>query len=243
MNNKTQKIKNATRKARKQNNKQVIKNILLFPVRVLKAIWNWLRSIDVVGMINLTLLVAIIVLFSSLISNFISCKKCDKKISGVKQSEIVMMQKQPAVDNRRVLKRKYNNTVLPVKSVKINENTNIRPQIRTVGVSKPQFVRELSLPAKELPKQTLNGDVIVDINPSSPILSNGVKVNGNLYIQNMRKYTIPCEAKINGHLFIRNVSKVQFCGKFTVNGNIYVNHQSSFGPIPEDALINGQIIL
>ena len=89
----------------------------------------------------------------------------------------------------------------------------------------------------------MNGDIIVDINPSSPILSNGVKVNGNLYIQNMRKYTIPCEAKINGHLFIRNVNKVRFCGKFTVNGNIYVNRESSFGAIPEDATIKGQIIL
>ena len=154
MNNKAQKMKNATRKARKQNNKQVMKNILLFPVRVLKAIWNWLKSIDVVGMINLTLLVAIIVLFSSLISGFISCKKCDKKASVSK--EIVMTQKQPAVDNRRVLKRKFS-TVLPVKPVKIDENTNIRPQIRTIGVSKPQIVRELSLPANELPKQTLRG--------------------------------------------------------------------------------------
>lgn len=242
MNNKAQKMKKASINARKQNKKQVIKNILLFPVRVLGAIWNWLKSIDVVGMINLTLLVAIIVLFSSLISDFICCKKCDKKASAAKKSEIVMTQKQPALDKSRILKRKFS-TVLPVKPVKISKDTSIRPQIRTIGVKKPEIIRELSLPANELPKQTLSGDVIVDVNPSSPILSNGVKVNGNLYIQNMRKYTIPCDAKISGHLFIRNVNKVKFCGKFTVNGNIYVNRESSFGPLPEGAMVNGQIIL
>lgn len=242
MNKKAQKMKNATRKARNQNSKQVLKKILLFPFRVLGAIWNWLKSIDIVGMINLTLLVAIIILFSSLISDFVNCKKCSKKVSVEKQPEIVMTQKQPKLENRRLMQRKFS-TVLPVKPVKVDDKTQIRPQIKTVGVAKPEIVRELSLPAKELPEQNLAGDVIVDIKPSSPVLSNGVKVNGNLYIQNMRKYTIPCDAKINGHLFIRNVNKVNFCGKFTVNGNIYVNRQSSFGPIPEDAKINGQIIL
>ena len=75
------------------------------------------------------------------------------------------------------------------------------------------------------------------------MLSNGVKVNGNLYIQNMRKYTLPCDAKINGHLIIRNVNKLSFCGGFTVNGNIYVNRESAFGPIPDNTRIRGKIIL
>ena len=94
-----------------------------------------------------------------------------------------------------------------------------------------------------MPQQVLAGDVIVERAPNSPILSNGAKIDGNLFIQNMHKYTMPCDVKINGHLFIRNVQKVNFCGKFKVNGNVYVNRESSFGPFPEGTKINGQIIL
>jgi len=78
MNKKTQKIKKATRKTRWGNFKKWCKKVILFPIRAIKwlwrlicricrAIWNWLKSIDIIGMINLTLLVAIIVLFLSLI--------------------------------------------------------------------------------------------------------------------------------------------------------------------------------
>lgn len=248
-NKKSVKMKNASRKARKQTIKNWFKKILSYPVRAIKwlwrllcricrAIWNWLKSIDIVGMINLTLLVAIIVLFLSLITDVVRCNKCDR-VSNVNKSNVVMTQKAQSVDNRRVVARKYP-TTLPVK---MDKQTNITPKIRTVGVKKPEIIRELSTPSNELTEQTLAGDVIVERHPSSPVLSNGVKVNGNLYIQNMNKYTIPCDAKINGHLFIRNVNKVNFCGKFKVNGNVYVNRESSFGPIPEGVKINGQIIL
>ena len=248
--NKSQKMKRATKNTRKQNIKQWFKKIISYPIRAIKwlwnllcrvcrAIWNWLKSIDIVGMINLTLLVAIIVLFLSLISDFVRCNKCNKAIASNNKSDVTMVQKSNAVDNRRVVKRKYS-TVLPVK---VDSETNITPKIRTIGVAKPEIVRELSVPANELPQQTLSGDVIVERHPGAPVLSNGVKVNGNLYIQNMNKYTIPCDAKINGHLFIRNVHKVNFCGKFKVNGNVYVNRESSFGPLPAGTKINGQIIL
>ena len=248
--NKQQNIKRAVKNTRRKTLKQKIKNIITFPWRLIKAIWrflcrvcralwNWLKSIDVVGMINLTLLVVIIVLFTSLIANFICCNRCASNRNN-NNDDVVMVQKAKSnVDKRKVVQRRFN-TNLPIKA---DEKTNIKPKIKTVGVAKPQVVKELSLPADKLPQQVLSGDVIVDSYPSSPILSNGVKINGNLFVQNMRKYVIPCDAKINGHLIIRNVNKVYFCGKFTVNGNIYVNRESSFGAIPSDAKINGQIIL
>ncbi len=246
--NKSQKIKKAARNTRKQNIKQWFKKVLSYPVRAIKwlwnllcrvcrAIWNWLKSINIVGMINLTLLVAIIVLFLSLITDFVRCNKCEKSANANK-SNVVMMQKENN-DNRRVVQRKFS-TTLPVK---MDNQTNITPKIRTIGVKKPEVIRELSTPSNELPQQTLSGEVIVERGSNAPVLSNGVKVNGNLYIQNMNKYTIPCDAKINGHLFIRNVNKVNFCGKFKVNGNVYVNRESSFGPLPAGTKINGQIIL
>ena len=252
--NKTQKMKEATNKARDRHDDLILEKIILFPWRVIKAlwrlicricraVWNWLKSIDVVGMINLTLLVIIIVLFSALINNFVCCNKraalnADCANSTGKNITATTTQKNP-VEKRKVVKRTFK-TTLPLKA---DPQTNIKPKIKTVGVKKPEIVKELSFPAEELPQQNLSGDVIVDLMPSSPVLSNGVKIDGNLFVQNMRKYTLPCGAKINGHLFVRNVDKLSFCGEFTVNGNIYVNRQSSFGPLPSGARVRGQIIL
>lgn len=241
---KSNKLNRAARKTRWQNFKYALKRIITFPWRVCCAIWRWLKSIDVVGMINLTLLVVIILLFLSLIVDFVRYRKCPigtNTNSNNNQVEqvIVDSKNESVVGNRKVIKRSFN-TILPLKA---DKQTGIVPKIKTIGVEKPRIAKELSFPAEELPQQKMSGDVIVDINPKSPVLSNGVKINGNLIIQNMRKYTLPCGTKINGHLFIRNVERLQFCGAFTVNGNIYVNRQSSFGALPKGTKINGQIIL
>jgi len=251
--NKVQKMKTATRNTRKRNIKQWLKRAVSFPwelckkawrfiCRVCSAIWNWVKSIDIVGMVNLTLLVAIIVLFTGLIHNFTRYDNASvATVTKANKNVVVANAKSANADNRKVVQRKYKiNTALPLK---VNAQTNIKPQIKTVGVKKPVIVKEISLPSKDLPKQRLMGDVIVDMYPSAPVLSNGVKIDGNLFIQNMRKYTLPCDAKIRGNLFIRNVNKLNFCGKFTVQGNVYVNPYSSFGPIPHDAHIMGQVIL
>ncbi len=254
--NKTQKMKKATRNTRKQNKKQWVKKIILFLwnvckkvcswvvaackfvwrllCRICSAIWNWLKSIDIIGMINLTLLVAIIVLFSSLIADFVYCNRCPKTTAN--KANIVAVSKK--ADKRKVVQRKFN-TNLPVK---VDLNTGIKPKIQTIGLKKPQVIRELSVPASELKPQNLSGDVIIDIKPT-PVLQNGVYINGNLFIQNMNKYTLPCGATINGNLFIRNVARLNFCGAFTVKGNIYVNRGSSFGAIPDNTRIDGNIIL
>ncbi len=243
--NKPQKMRKATRSAHMRNIKQTVKKIILFPwelskkvwrfvCRICKAIWNWLKSIDIVGMINLTLLVAIIVLFTSLIINFTQCKQ-PVNVANNNKTQIV--------DTRKVVQRNTAKKSFPALPVQTNAKTGIKPQIKTIGVKKPVIIKNISLPAKMLPKQNLTGDIIVDLYPSAPVLSNGVKIDGNLFLQNMRKYTLPCGTKIEGNLFIRNVDKLSFCGAFTVKGNIYVNPRSSFGPIPSNARVGGQVIL
>ena len=251
--NKSQKMKMAARKNRKKTFWGVVKNIILFPWRVIKAIWrlivricrafwNWLKSINVVGMINLTLLVAIIVLFACLISNVVCCNKslhvAKKNGNVVVTNDSYVSRKR--TDNRKVVNRENTKTVLPVK---VDSQSGITPKIKVVGVKKPIVDENLSKPASELPKQNLYGDVIVDMYPGAPVLSNGVNINGNLFVQNMRKYTLPCDAKISGHLYVRNVQKLVFCGPFEVRGNIYVTRQSSFGPIPRNAYVGGQLML
>ena len=242
--NKTQKTAYNTRKTGKTTWKKRIVQILTWPFRMCRKLWNWLKSIDIIGMINLTLLVVIIILFSVLIIDFVRYNRYVRSGAANRYgqsgeiSAVADKKQSKDIDSRKVTNRTFK-TTLPIRA---DKQTNIKPKIRTIGVDKPEVVKELSLPANELPKQVLSGDVIVDNYPSSPVLSNGVKINGNLIIQNTRKYTIPCDAKINGHLFIRN-ARVNFCGKFTVNGNIYVTRGSAFGAIPENAKVNGQIIL
>jgi hypothetical protein len=67
-------------------------------------------------------------------------------------------------------------------------------------------------------------------------------INGDLYLQNMSKYTLPCGVRVNGNLFLRNVRLMKFCGGFEVKGNIYVSSNSSFGPIPRNAYLGGQVV-
>ena len=198
-------------------------------------------------MINLTLLVAIMVLCSSLVNDYIRSDKFYTAATAaqVNKNNVVTVannnktQKVPVNNqNRKVVKRKFK-TTLPIVA---DKETGIKPQIKVVGVKKPMIVKELSFPANELPKQNLGGDIIIDTFKDAYVLSNGVKINGNLFIQNMRKYTLPCDAEIDGNLFIRNVDLLKFCGGFTVKGNIYVNRQSGFGPIPNNAKVIGQII-
>ncbi len=231
---KSLKMKKAARNTRAQNIKRIAKKIILFPwelckklwrfiCRICKAFWNWLKSIDIIGMINLTLLVAIIVLFMGLILNFRQCNNNNQITSNKPQ----------ITDTRKVVQRK-----LP--ALKSKPMTSKKTQIQITNESAD--VKTISLPARKLPKQNFMGDVIVDLYPSSPVLLNGVRIKGNLFIQNMRKYTLPCDAKIDGNLFIRNVEKLDFCGSFTVRGNIYVTRESGFGPIPNAARVNGQII-
>ncbi len=227
---KSLKMKKAARNNRMHNFKQCIKKVVMFPwnlckavwrfiVRICKTLWNWLKSIDIVGMVNLTLLVAIIVLFTGLILDISKDKPSIFYNSAYAELN--------ARDNRKVVQRKPN--------LKANSQSNVQ-------ITNASF-KKVPASIKNKTTQKLYGDIIVDNYPSTAILSNGVQIDGNLFIQNMRKYTLPCNTKIRGNMFIRNVGQLNFCGDFKIMGNIYVTPESSFGPIPHGARISGQVIL
>ena len=120
-------------------------------------------------------------------------------------------------------------------------NKKIEPAINVVPVQKSdvQVVKQQTATVKN----RFWGDVIIDSRGAGAMLQNGAQVNGNLYLQNMRKYTLPCDIRINGNLFLRDVNMLQFCGDFVVTGNIYVSPRSSFGPIPKTARVGGHVVL
>jgi len=235
---KTKKIKMATNKINKEAKKifwfNLFNNCYKFICNFISWVWKWIKTLDVVGLVNLMLLVVIIVLCVSLIVDLSNNNKIVYK-NNIETS---------FVDNKNTNKLiNYNTPKIPALPIAINTKTNLKPQIKTVGVKKPVIVNSGVHKTKKSENQFLYGDVIIDTVKSTTMLPNGVNIEGNLFVQNMAKYTLPCGVNIKGNLFVRNVSKLYFCGDFTVSGNVYVNRYSSFGPIPKKSRIGGHVIL
>ena len=209
-------------------------NIISWPfraiARLVKNIWQWIRCIDLIGLVNLTLLVAIIVLFSMLIIDMCGCRKKTVVLVAAESTQVNVSEKsdvteKPIITQVRITDEKFEKPItLPLK--KIVNNGIKSDKIKTAQK-----------------KQELYGPVIVDGEYPETRLSANASVKGNVYLQNMRRYTLPCDIRIEGDLFLRNVDMLKFCGDFVVTGNIYVSKKSSFGPIPRTARLGGQVIL
>lgn len=202
-----------------------------------RRIWACIRNIDLIGLVNLTLLISIIVLFSMLIIDILNSRKDPVVIVA---EPVPVVTTTPAIPDtpaptRRVIPRRPN---LPITRNTQTRKFNAEP-VQVVPVKK------CAVCANQVARRgkKLYGDVIVDNRDMATVLTADTQIQGNLYLQNMRKYTLPCNIKINGNLFLRDVGMLQFCGDFTVTGNIYVSPRSSFGPIPRTARLGGQVIL
>lgn len=216
------------KKSKKQNS--VLKrlwNIVCWPFRQIvkfcRWVWNWLCEINVIGLVNTTLLVSIIVLFSMLILDFTKCNKAPVVIVADPVPVTV-----PVAETDTA-------PVLPVINNEVTEPVNVVPVKKSeVVIAKKQIAKQ---------ENKFLGDVVIDSRGAGKLLQNQSQINGNLYLQNMHKYTLPCDVKINGNLFLRDIGLLQFCGDFVVTGNIYVSPRSSFGPIPKTARVGGYVVL
>ncbi|MDR2770151.1 MAG: hypothetical protein LBB08_01740, partial [Rickettsiales bacterium] len=90
-----------------------------------------------------------------------------------------------------------------------------KKQIRRVAAAKP------------VKRQKFGSDVVMDGSDSNVNLHGLADIRGNLYLQNMRAYRLPCGIRISGSLYLRNVGLLKFCdsefGSFKIGGNIYVS--------------------
>lgn len=234
--------KSPAKKSTKGNFLKRVWNIICWPFRMIargaKWFWNWLCSINVVGAVNLALLAAIIILFSMLIIDF---TKCNRAQTIVVRSDIVQTPVLPT-EKRNVVAR-------PVKPVTNTLPMAYNPQTRET-INEPIVAAPVK-PCPGLVKQIaqvetenkIMGDAVIDGRSAATTIKHNTKVQGNLYLQNMRKYTLPCGVRINGNLFLRDIGMLQFCGEFTVTGNIYVSPRSSFGPLPATARLGGYVVL
>ena len=229
--------KSKTKNTRKSNARSSfwgrVWNIICWPVRKVAALcrrfWNWVCKIDLIGLTNITLLVAIIALFSMLIIDVVGCNR--KQVVVVAESVPVTAPEQITITEESAKKP----ITLPIAKNEAQKTVNVVPVKKAeVAIAKKQTARQGA---------KLMGDVVIDSRGAGAILQTGIQVNGNLYLQNMRKYTLPCDIRINGNLFLRDVNMLQFCGDFVVTGNIYVSPRSSFGPIPKTARVGGHVVL
>lgn len=195
-----------------------------------RLLWKWLCGINVIGLVNLTLLAAIIILFSMLIIDVVGCRKQVVVVAPQTTTQTVSTEKR-TVKPRPTLPMRVDAKT----NKRIDGSVNVVPvKVADVEVAKKQYA---------ITENKFWGDVIVDSRASGAMLKNKTQVNGNLYLQNMRKYVLPCDVEINGNLFLRDVNMLQFCGDFVVTGNIYVSPRSSFGPIPKTARVGGHVVL
>lgn len=220
--------KKTVKKASVKKNRKSIKEIVKIPFKkmksLLKRFWAWVRCIDLIGLVNITLLSAIIVLFSMLILDILSFNNTPKEVPSASSKPIAV---EAIVETPSLPIQKDENNKFVQKPIKVVKTTTCKVTIRqTAKVNKNMY-----------------GDVIIDSRNSATILEESSTIKGNLFLQNMRKYTLPCGTRIEGNLFLRDVNMLNFCGDFTVTGNIYVSPKSSFGPLPRTARIGGQVII
>lgn len=204
-------------------------------VWAMRGIWAWICGINLIGLINLALLVAIIVLCSLLIIGILNNRKSvffnnatANNINRVPVETTNRSDKDGAVTS---------NTEIPL-PVRRDARGNMQKPINAVP-TKP--CNDVTL--RPQGDGNIYGDVVIESRGEAIMLKPGAHIRGNLYLQRMRKYVLPCGVVIEGNLFLRDVNMLQFCGPFTVTGNIYVSPRSSFGPLPYNARLGGQVIL
>lgn len=195
-------------------------NIVCWPFKMLARLWRWICEIELVGLINTTLLIAIIVMCSMLIIDLVQSR----------HPRVIVVPKHQSTQIKTP-----RNTVLPIKR---DTNGNL-------ASGRINVVPATGNPTSQVAVNngTMYGDVIIESRNDATLLRTGTTIKGNLFLQNMHKYVLPCDIQIDGNLFLRDLNRLEFCGKFTITGNIYVNPRSSFGPVPGNARLGGQVIL
>ncbi|MDR1026873.1 MAG: hypothetical protein LBL46_00450 [Rickettsiales bacterium] len=135
--------------------------------------------------------------------------------------------------NAKIIREKNASMKKIPAAVKAKKNILTLPLKTTIAASRQGAPRQTS---------RIAGDIVIDGHGRAVILKGVSEIDGNLFLQNMRRYTLPCGLRVTGNLSLRDVRLLKFCGPFSVGGNIYVSRDSAFGPLPKDATLGGQVI-
>lgn len=200
------------------------------------AAWKWMRGLDKLVYFNIVLLALVCVLLFVMLGNV-------KERDAVDSVGYTVTERTQVMDLAASAERPNRPTVV----VSRNSIPMIEQHRQKARAKQVTAEQKITLPLRQVRvasvnRRTVDGNIVIDGRGRNVAMPSMATINGNLYLQNLRNYTLPCGTKINGHLFLRDVSLLKFCGCFDVRGNIYVSSNSSFGPIPKDAILGGQVI-
>lgn len=232
-------------------------------IRIPRAIWNWLRRLDIAALTNIALMLLIIILFSILICQVLNLRGKGSSAPKTTSTDTVVVAPTPTpviVPVKTDAPKPTKVTVdVPAKVtfdkdsdeliIKLPLKKTVTPAVESGIIYTPASAKATAdKPAPAKVKKPLVadvqpvGDTVIDFARAPSKIASGTTVRGSLFLQNARFYTLPCGVVIEGDLYLRNMGLVRFCGEFTVRGNIYVSSNSTFGPIPGNARLGGQVI-
>ncbi|MDR1071021.1 MAG: hypothetical protein LBL21_00030 [Rickettsiales bacterium] len=233
-------LSNATHALQKKPN--LIVRAWRWTKRQAAAFWRYLRGLDKLAFFNIALLMLVCAMLFVMFGQVSSKTKKTAVRSAAPQ--YAAAGKARAADGREKRVRRPERPTLVVAR-------NGAPMIasETLVPRRPKNVwgQNISLPIRRnapavAKKKSVPGTLMIDGHGRKANLSPMTTVGGDLILQNMRAFTLPCGVRINGNLMLRNVKLLKFCGCFDIAGNIYVSSDSSFGPIPKNAYLGGQVI-
>lgn len=207
------------------------------------AIKNWIKGGGVGGLTTMLLLCSIIVLFTILVINIWDVRESNRGAGGshLFNNAAADASAQPAIATRGTDDAIQKTTVTA--DVTIDQATDEMTITLPLRRAYPKRTADTESGNVVYLDGGRNGDIIIDgRDPNGNRLGSMTTIRGNVFLQNMHTYALPCGIKIDGNLLIRNVGMLRFCGCFEVTGNIYVSSKSSFGPMPYGSRLGGQII-
>ncbi|MDR3208352.1 MAG: hypothetical protein LBT45_00720 [Rickettsiales bacterium] len=199
------------------------------------AFWRYLRGLDKLVFFNIALLLLVCMMLFIMFGQVSKAKKTAPRRAPAPQH---VSTGRPAY-GRDGRVRRFERPMLVV-------SRNSEP-METLVPRRPRIVwqKNITLPLRrEAPvvRKTVSGTLMIDGRGRKEKLPSMTTINGDLVLQNLRTFTLPCGTRVNGNLMLRNVRLLKFCGYFDIAGDIFVSSDSSFGPIPKNAYLGGQVI-
>jgi hypothetical protein len=203
------------------------------------AFRRWLRALDAMAFFNILLLALVVAMLLVMLGN-IRGRSAAKRGADGPSGQVLIINGRPRIDwTRRPTVVVSRNGAAMVERTAAADRRAAKKSAR----NQPSITLPLKKKSVPVARTVLPKSVMIDGRATRGAgLRPMTTINGDLYLQNMSTYTLPCGVRVNGNLFLRNVRLMKFCGGFEVRGDIYVSSNSSFGPIPRNAYLGGQVV-
>jgi hypothetical protein len=207
--------------------------------RSASAFWRRLRALDAMAFFNILLLALVVAMLLVMLGN-IRGQSARKRGAERPSGQILIINDRASAGwtRRPTVVVSRNGAVMVERTAAADRRAAKKSARNQISITLPLKKKSVPVARTVLPKS-----VMIDGRAARGAgLRPMTTINGDLYLQNMSRYTLPCGIRVNGNLFLRNVRLMKFCGGFEVKGNIYVSSNSSFGPIPRNAYLGGQVV-